>query len=89
MFCRVKDERGKILRCSTDDQASDGGQGVVEPTSDKQEDKATKLIFFAAGQSKSLKIQGDPVLSFLWRECCRSSSTGTAVMVNQRKHKSR
>ena len=29
MFCRVKDERKKILCLSADVQASDGGQGVV------------------------------------------------------------
>ena len=38
MFHKVKDEREKILRLSVDDQASDGGQGVVEQTSNKQED---------------------------------------------------
>ena len=50
MFCRVKDEREKIFRLSADDQASDGGQGVVEPTSNKLEDEATKLNFPAVGQ---------------------------------------
>ena len=34
---------------SADDQASDGGQGVVEPTSNKQEDEAIKLNFPAVG----------------------------------------
>ena len=51
MFRRVKDEREKIFHLPADDQASDGGQDVVEPTSNKQEDKdeATKLNFPAVG----------------------------------------
>ena len=49
MFCRVKDEMEKILRSSADVQACDGGQGVFEPTSNKQEDEATKLNFPAVG----------------------------------------
>ena len=50
MFRGVKDEREKIFRLSADDQASDGGQGVVEPTSNKQEGKeVTKLNFPAVG----------------------------------------
>ena len=43
-------EREKIFCQSADDQASDGGQGVVEPTSNKLEDEATKLNFPAVGQ---------------------------------------
>ena len=49
MFHKVKDEREEILRLSADDQASDGGQGVVERTSNKQEDETTKLNFSAVG----------------------------------------
>ena len=37
------------MRLSADDQASDGGQGVVEPTSNKQEGEATKLNVRAVG----------------------------------------
>ena len=51
LFHRVKDEREreKIFCLSAGDQAFDGGQGVVETTSNKQEDEATKLNFPAVG----------------------------------------
>ena len=49
MFRRVEDEREKIFRLSANDRASDGGQGVVDSTSNKQEDETTKLNFPAVG----------------------------------------